>query len=228
HHRRGDYRCVQAGISYGGGQKAPAKMRNGRTTVHGRVAARLLANPDIRRLAGQLAGYFALSAPRMFKYYVETLSDIVEQQPELTDAIPFDNAPWAAVTFNTDLEVWTKIHRDHLNLAAGWCAIYALGKFDHSKCGHLILHTFKLILEFPPRSGFLIPSASVSHSNSRVRRALGEWRSSITFYTAGGLFRFREYGFRTEKAFERQDPQGHRKMKQARDGRWAEAVSLFS
>ncbi|KAJ7695268.1 hypothetical protein B0H14DRAFT_2650629 [Mycena olivaceomarginata] len=55
-----------------------------------------------------------------------------------------------------------------------------------TKGGHLILWDAKLILEFPPGTTILIPSAAIYHSNIPV--APGEHRFSFTQYTAGGIF----------------------------------------
>jgi hypothetical protein len=64
-----------------------------------------------------------------------------------------------AMTFNFGPQTVTFDHRDSGNLAFGWCAITAFGNFDPTCGGHLVLWDMKLVIEFPPGSTILIPSA---------------------------------------------------------------------
>ncbi|KAJ6586761.1 hypothetical protein B0H10DRAFT_1832028, partial [Mycena sp. CBHHK59/15] len=79
------------------------------------------------------------------------------------------------------------------------CAITALGIFDYTKCGHLVLWNYKLVLEFPPGTTILIRSTAIYHSNIPITS--GERRYSFTQYTAGGLFRWVEHGYKTEEEY---------------------------
>lgn len=72
------------------------------------------------------------------------------------------------------------------NVAFGWCAITALGNYDYTKGGHLILWDLGLVIEFPPGSTILIPSACVKHSNVSIGD--DETRFSIVQYAAGEIF----------------------------------------
>ncbi|KAF8176788.1 hypothetical protein BJ912DRAFT_857245 [Pholiota molesta] len=63
-----------------------------------------------------------------------------------------------------------------------------------TKGGHLILWEPRLVVEFPPGSLLLIPSATITNSNTPV--APNEARASFTQYAPGGLFRYVGYGFR--------------------------------
>lgn len=112
---------------------------------------------------------------------------------------PFINSIWSACTFNLGPYTCALGHRDFANLAFGWCAITALGTFDYTKGGHLILWDCKLVLEFPPGTTILIPSAAVFHSNIPISDE--ERRYSFTQYTAGGLFRWVEHGFQSEEEY---------------------------
>jgi hypothetical protein len=84
---------------------------------------------------------------------------------------------------------------DHQNLWFSWCAITALGSFDYKKGGHLILWDLKLVIQFPPGSTTLIPSSVLQHSNVAIQD--GETRYSVTQFSAGGLFRWRDNGFKS-------------------------------
>lgn len=110
---------------------------------------------------------------------------------------PFSGSAFASVAFNFGPRVVTKPHRDHLNLAYGWCSITALGKFDHTAGGHLVLPDLKLAIEFPAGSTVLVPSAALTHHNLPI--AYHETRRSITQYSAGGIFRWMSYGFQMKK-----------------------------
>jgi hypothetical protein len=68
---------------------------------------------------------------------------------------------FSCAAFNFGPNVWTFKHRDVLNLAFRWCAIQAVGKFDATKGGHLILWDLKLVIEFPVGALVLIPSATL-------------------------------------------------------------------
>ena len=86
-------------------------------------------------------------------------------------------------------------HVDCANLPFGLCAVTAVGDFDPSKGGHLVLWDCKLLVEFPLGSTILILSAVLAHSNTKV--AIHEKRFSFTQYAAGGLFRWVDHAFQT-------------------------------
>ncbi len=134
--------------------------------------------------------------PDVHKYYEDTMDALLKADPSLRRN--FVNNVFAAITFNLGPQTCTRVHLDHLNLAFGLCAITALGKYDYTQGGHLILWDLKMIIEFPPGATILIPSAILRHSNVAICR--GETRYSITQYSAGGLFRWVRCGFRTAKA----------------------------
>jgi hypothetical protein len=116
------------------------------------------------------------------------------------------------MTFNFGPQTITFDHRDFANLAFGWCAITAIGKFDPKRGGHLILWDMKLVIEFPPGATILIPSAILRHSNVSLQP--GEIRMSFTQYSAGGLFRWVDQGFRTAADFEAADKKGKKNFDQ--------------
>jgi len=86
-------------------------------------------------------------------------------------------------------------HLNSDNLAFGWCAISALGNFNFMKGGHLILWKLGLVIEFPPSSTALIPSALVTHSNTAISAM--ENRYSFIQYAAGTLFQRVDHDFKT-------------------------------
>lgn len=118
------------------------------------------------------------------------------------------------------------MHRDILNCAFGWCAIQALGHFDPKKGGHIVLWEARLIVEFPPGSLILIPSATITHSNIRV--ASGDVRSSFTQYAPGGLFRYVDYGFQLEEELKKRDPKLYEIVMKERPDKWRIGLDLLS
>ncbi|KAF7797134.1 hypothetical protein EIP86_008326 [Pleurotus ostreatoroseus] len=119
-----------------------------------------------------------------------------------------------------------KFGSDQLNLADGLCWIMANGDYDPTVGGHLILWELGLVVEFPPGATVLIPSAVITHGNVPVRE--GETRTSMTQYAAGGLFRWVEYGFQTERSLMESGSAHSVKVAGERATRWEQTVSLYS
>lgn len=88
-------------------------------------------------------------------------------------------------------------HRDSANLAAGLCVITALGRFDHTRGGQIVLWELGLVIDFPAGASIAIPSSLVTHFNVPVRQF--DVRYSLTQYCSGHLCRFVENGFQTDK-----------------------------
>ncbi len=142
--------------------------------------------------------------------------------------MPYFKSVFMATTINLGDKVVTMKHKDQANLPSGLCAVVSMGSYDYKLGGQLVLHELKLIIEFPPGYVIFLPSASITHSNLGVSD--NEWRSSITYYTAGGLFRWVAYGFKTERQFRKEDPGEFERIKDkdTREARWREAINLFS
>lgn len=117
-------------------------------------------------------------------------------------------------------------HHDTQNFPIGWCAITALGRFDHTRGGHLILWELKLIIEFPHGYTILIPSVTITHSNIPV--ADSDVRVSITQYCAGSIFRYIDNGFRTDTALREEDRPCYDKAQANREHMWKASLGLLS
>ena len=102
--------------------------------------------------------------------------------------MPSPHILFPAMTLNIGPQTICWPHRDHLNLAFGICLDWVLGRFDHRKGGHLVLHEARRILQLAPGRVVLFPSASITHENIPI--ADGETRYSVTGYAAGGFWRF--------------------------------------
>lgn len=94
-------------------------------------------------------------------------------------------------------------HLDYANAATVWCAITPAGSYDPKISGHLILFDIDLVIEFPPGSTILIPSSVMWHANTSIQD--NETCVLIAQYAAGGLFKYIDYGFATEKDAEEEN-----------------------
>ena len=73
-----------------------------------------------------------------------------------------------AVAFNLGPRTVCILHHDAKNLSFGICCITALGDFDPTAGGHLVLEELKLLVEFPSGVTVLIPSVVVMYSNPGI------------------------------------------------------------
>ncbi|KDR65473.1 hypothetical protein GALMADRAFT_81821 [Galerina marginata CBS 339.88] len=168
----------------------------------------LMEKEEFARISGFSKRAFAMWAPRLYDYQNGYLTTLIAHDQELRRNNPespelreleelrriWPNTPWAATTFNFGPETTCFRHADYGNLAFGWCSVTALGEYDHTKGGHLILWDMRLVIQFPPGSTILIPSCAISHSNARIQK--GENRYSFTQYSAGGIFRWVDNDFK--------------------------------
>ncbi|KAJ7642974.1 hypothetical protein DFH06DRAFT_999373 [Mycena polygramma] len=220
-HRRGLFAAINVGLSYGKGQTTPCWLN---TKEYTGLAERLLGDKDIRRLAGFADAAFALWAPRLYTHYRDCDAKLRESHPNLRR--PFGCSIFFCAAFNFGRNVWTFKHRDVLNLAFGWCAVQALGRFNPKKGGHLVLWDLKLVIEFPPGALILLPSATVAHSNVPVQD--DEERVSFTQFSAGGIFRYVDNGCQTVSELAQNNPAEYERLMAAKAGRWEEGLNLLS
>ncbi|KAF9553014.1 hypothetical protein CPC08DRAFT_738039 [Agrocybe pediades] len=163
-------------------------------------------------------------APDLYGYYADYMGRLYAHDSNLKRT--FKNSIFAAATYNFGPRTVCFKHTDWANLPFGWCSITALGSFDHTAGGHLVLWQCGLVIEFPAGSTILIPSAVIAHSNTTV--AANETRYSFTQYSAGGLFRWVENGFRTSEV-NQASLSAEQKVEEARKNamRWEIGISLL-
>ncbi|KAF6742084.1 hypothetical protein DFP72DRAFT_831596 [Ephemerocybe angulata] len=223
--RRGPLLALPVGVSTGGGQKKPGNLYQ---HIRGRslITDTILQNKGIQRIAGAQSSAFAFLNPKLYKKYTEDLGTLYESDSTLSPN--FKNSIFPACSFNCSPESVSIDHYDFGNLSYGFCALTALGNFDWKRGGHLILFELKLVIEFPPGTTCVIPSAAIRHGNTPIQP--GEERMSIAQYASGGLFRWVAYGCTTGKVLSK-TPAG-RKAKANADGaveqRWVEGLNLYS
>lgn len=164
-------------------------------------------------------------APRIYRYYVDCLSSLYRRYTNLHRN--FRKSIFACSMFNFGPLTCTYDHVDFNNLPFGWCAITALGNFDYTCGGHLVLWDLKIAIEFPAGATILIPSGTLRHSNTSLQP--GETRYSFTQYSAGGLFRWVEHGFIKEAVYQARWSKARKVQEEEHnEQRWAEAINMFS
>ncbi|KAH9478966.1 hypothetical protein JR316_0009429 [Psilocybe cubensis] len=194
-HRRGKFTTLRAGVSHGGGQRAPGNLKNQKGNA--KILEELNSLEPFKRFAGFASSVMHTWFKDLYNYYASTLDKLHTEYPLLQRIFP--QSIFSAVSYNLGPCTACFPHKDFANLAFGMCAITALGDFDHTKGGHLILWELKLVIEFPAGCTILIPSALLTHSNVPVSKH--ERRYSFAQYTAGGIFRWVENGFKSREEY---------------------------
>jgi hypothetical protein len=241
-HRRGNFNTLRYGISHGGGRTKPMNYSHKSPEME-ELVRQLNNHPTFLRIASfQNCTYlssishtlligvdgpaaFSTFAPDLYKYYVDTLTPLYDDDDALQR--PFNCSIYPAVAYNLGPQTVCKRHFDFANLAFGWCAVTAVGRFDAEKGGHLILWELGLVVEFPPGSTIFLPSAVVSHSNVPISQH--ETRCSFTQYAAGALFQWVESGFQTLKNWKKSLSTTQRiQFDEENKERWNMGVGLFA
>ncbi|KAJ7156207.1 hypothetical protein C8R46DRAFT_1226442 [Mycena filopes] len=163
------------------------------------------------RISGFANRLFQAWNPAAHALYSLTLDALTsDYNPRLHRNFPPRISVFAAATLNFGPFTITLPHIDALYLAWG-CP---LGPTTH--------------YPLPPGVYHLIPSAILRHSNIPI--AEGERRYSFTQFTAAGLFRWVDNGFRTEAGVDeatRDDPGAQAQRAAARQTRWATGINSY-
>ncbi|THU78007.1 hypothetical protein K435DRAFT_701052, partial [Dendrothele bispora CBS 962.96] len=189
--RRGVRKYISTGYSFGGGQKLPMPLNQ--HPRNQQIIDDLLASECFQRISGHVSSAFSTWAPKLHQQYVNMLSKYQAEDPLFSKN--FSKSAFAAATFNFDEQTETMEHVDYFNYIVGWCGITSLGRFNHTKGGHVILWDLRIVIEFPAGTSMIIPSCYLRHSNTSI--APGETRQSFTEYSASGLFRYMDDGMKT-------------------------------
>jgi hypothetical protein len=104
--------------------------------------------------------------------------------------------------------------------------VQALGHFDATKGGHLVLPDLKMIIEFPAGALILLPSATLTHANTPVQDS--KVHTSFTQYLAGGLFWYVDNGFPTETQLLAMDKDAYWQAMESKKLRWKKGLRLWS
>ncbi|KAJ3798252.1 hypothetical protein F5050DRAFT_1580405 [Lentinula boryana] len=193
-HRRGHYFTKIFGISFGGGQRHPGNFLHSQKDEDAWI--KFSTSEEVVNLARRIDNLLACYFPKIHTLYCNVLDDLCKENPALRRN--WEGCCFGASSLNFTHAVTNK-HRDFRNLLFGQCAVWSCGSFDYQKGGHLIVWDLNLVIEFPPGSVALLPSALLSHSNTAIGRH--EQRHSMTFFSASGLFRWRHNNFMSDKDF---------------------------
>ncbi|KAF9472382.1 hypothetical protein BDN70DRAFT_938228 [Pholiota conissans] len=222
-HRRGHYLALSCGISHGGGQVRPSNLRWSKAVA--KVLSFLLQDAAFQRISGFADCILRAYAPRLHQYSSSVLDSLEKRDSNLER--PFPDSAFAACCFNLGPQTVSYPHRDHANLAWGWCAITALGKFDHTKGGHLMIWDLNCAAPLRPGATIVIPSALLEHSNAAI--LANEERFSFVQFSAGGLFRWAENGFQSEAAWRSKATKEALRLRDADLRlRWSRGLSMLS
>jgi hypothetical protein len=113
---------------------------------------------------------------------------------------PFPDSVFSAMAVNFGPKTVCRQHRDQRNLSYGWCAVTSFGEYDWRRGGHLILWDLNVVIEMPPGCTVLLPSAIIKHSNTLLK-GRHDRRYSVAQFSAAGLFRWRDEGFQSDRAY---------------------------
>ncbi|KAJ3846395.1 hypothetical protein EV368DRAFT_52872 [Lentinula lateritia] len=224
HGRRGDFASRMVGYGYGNGRRKPQNYKvSGRANQND--MQELLQNDAIRRISGFQNALFNTFCHKNYVEYRDTNEEIQRKQPELR--ANFRNTAFAATTFNLGPRSFSPPHMDPDNRASSWCADTNMGPFDPNKGGHLVLWDLGLIVRFPPGSTILFPSALITHSTIPIQAH--ETRYAMIQYSSGGLFRWRDNGFQSDKSILAKVTAAERTEREAsRASRWKLGLQKFT
>lgn len=138
----------------------------------------------------------------------------------------FPSTVFAAASYNLGPRTICFKHTDFGNIPFGWCSVTAFGDYDPTKGGHIILWDCHLVIEFPPGSTILLPSATITHSNVPI--SAHEMRFSFAQYTAGALVRWVDNGFQRSMDFKASlSKEQLKEWKEKNANRWLLGLSLL-
>ncbi|PPR03266.1 hypothetical protein CVT24_012809 [Panaeolus cyanescens] len=228
-HRRGEFPCVPVGISHGGGQPSPRRLTYEKNTSE--LLDSLIRKPCFQRIAGFTNSLFKTYFPRLHEYYDTTITNLVNWSS--TTNLPivknYEHSAFACTSVNMGPRTYAFPHLDYGNLSFGLCALTALGDFNPDEGGHLALWDLRLAIRFPPGSTLFLPSAVMEHLNTPIQK--DEERCSFAQYSAGGIFRWVDYGFRSEQAFFKsisEDEVRIQEEQEAKTNRWKKGLDMYS
>ncbi|KAJ3558097.1 hypothetical protein NP233_g11578 [Leucocoprinus birnbaumii] len=175
-HPRGQFPAVNVGLCIPHGGQAPVNKT---------------AHSDMMEL------FLKLWAEALHDHILEKVNALYNHPnfSHLAQNFPKSIYPTAAINFGP--QVQTTPHTDSRNAPYAWCSLQSFGRFDPKKGSHLILKNLRYVIEFPPNSIILIPSATFIHANTPVQE--GETCVSFTQYCPGNIIWFVDNGFMTQK-----------------------------
>lgn len=223
---RGEHSSAHWGYSYGGGQQQPTNRQQ--TKRERRWWNEFLAHPDYISTTRHLQDSWKTWAPGVYEDYLQCHHDIFNRNPDLNLVYPPGSdtvLPFASITTNLGPKTVCSRHRDCKNKATGICGIKVLGPHNSRLGGHIVLHELGLVVEMRPGDVIFFPSAIISHETIPI--GVLEKRYSLVWYSASGLFRWRDAGFKSLLSWEEQDPTAYGQHQSQGESRWAAGWKNF-
>ncbi|KAG8915275.1 hypothetical protein FRC00_005985 [Tulasnella sp. 408] len=225
---RGPHTWTHWGYSFGGGEQHPKSKRS--TKRQRRAWAEFIKDPAYLNAIKLVKDSWETWAPNVLADYDDCHNAALAFDPLLDCVYPEDSdldLPFASLTANLGPQTICEIHKDIKNKAPGGvCAVQALGPYDSQLGGHLVLHELHVIVEMRPGGIIFFPSAIISHETIPI--SAHEKRYSLVWYSAGGLFRWRDAGSRSMKKWARDCPSDHNVHQQLGPQRWIDGWKNFS
>lgn len=163
-------------------------------------------------------------SPRMYAKYQSCMAQVLAHCGE--GGCQYNNSVFPAASYNLGPATATIQYRDFNDFTGGWCAITSGGNYNPQLGGHLVISALRLVIEFPLGSTIEIPSALLDHPNVAVQP--GEECFSFTQYCAGALFRWLDFGCRSESDCAKQDPKNIEQVRAQGKSRFSTALGDFS
>jgi hypothetical protein len=178
---------------------------------------------DVKQKLGAATGVLGTWFPEHQWQYRACIDNLSTQNPDLRKPVAASSFP--ASTINLGPATVCLPHCDIRNGAHTVCLNGTFGPYNGSLGGHLILHEARRVLALKHGDMVLFPSSCMTHENIPIRD--GERRYSLTAYMAGALFRYRDQGLQTRKAWEVIDPDAAIAHDQLGEVRWEAGWSMF-
>ncbi|KAG9011575.1 hypothetical protein FRB90_007156 [Tulasnella sp. 427] len=225
---RGEHSWAHWGYSYGGGEREPSSRQQNKRER--RWWAKLLQHTAYQETTREIQDTWKTWAPNVFADYESCHRSILERQPNL-DIVHGPEAqdllPFASLTANLGPQTVCKQHRDIKNKASGGiCGIKTLGAYDFRLGGHIVLHELGLVIEMRPGDVAFFPSAVITHETIPIGSM--ETRYSLVWYSAGGLFRWRDADFRSLVTLGKKDRHTYNSHQIQGESRWCDGWRNFS
>ncbi|KAJ3568671.1 hypothetical protein NP233_g5557 [Leucocoprinus birnbaumii] len=186
-HKRGDYVTLDTGVAYSQGMTTLSN-RSLTTVVQG-TADKILSSKLTDRVLGHLESTHAKFGPKLYAF---TRRYCLNKR-----------SFYVCASANSGPNALTTRHTDEMNLGFAWCGIVNVGDFDPILGRHLVLEELRYVVQFPPGSSILLPLACIHHCNTTIQDT--EKRAALTFYNPGGMFRYVDNHWMTEKQLWRKD-----------------------
>jgi hypothetical protein len=155
-----------------------------------------------KQTANLLLGVFKNWFGELYVHYTDCQTAYLKSRPSLSP--PSQKALFAVLTLNIGPWTITLPHQDLSNFVPGVCVVIALGLYNHCDSSHLVLHEPKVLFELASGNRVIFSSSCVTHENIPIGK--DKQRRSITFYSAGCLFSYKDMGFKNMMWWQLQDP----------------------